>query len=290
MSPSFDREISAALSPFAPRKKRWGATFAERKATLHGRYGLTLVELLMTIAVVGLIGAALAALATAVEQGSQYTNGHGAATQGARVALGRIRHHVETATATADFPGFAVFGQTVGAWAFPDTLVVWHPSAAPANAAGPPLFSELIIYCPSPTAPHELLEITIPGYQVGTPPLSSRALWLSELDAIKSSGSARRVTLLGNLRTARPSDFLPPRGCVRFAERVSPSASDWNSYLAGSTDWGDLPWALDIHGSQTGLRQAWCRVELQLDADPSPSGESPLAFFGSAALNYMLRK
>jgi hypothetical protein len=248
-----------------------------------------LVELMMTIAVIGLIAVALGAFATAVEQGSQYTNGHGSATQSARVALQRIRHHVETATATADFPGFAVFGQTVGSWEFPDTLVVWHPSAAPANADGPPLFSELVIYCPSPTAPNELLEITIPSYQVATPPLSSTA-WRSELDSIKASDSARRVTLLENLRTAQPSGFLPPRGCVRFAQRVLPSNSDWNRYLTGLTNWDDLPWAMGIHGSQTGMRQAWCRIELQLDADQSPSGESPVPFFGSAALNYQLRK
>ncbi len=254
------------------------------------RRGLTLVELLMTIAVISLIGAALAAFATAVEQGSRYTDGHGAATQSARVALGRIRHHVESATATADFPGFAVFSQTVGSWEFPDTLVVWHPDAAPANADGPPLFSELVIFCSSPTAPNELLEITIPSYEAATPPLSSTASWLNELDSIKSSNAARRVTLLDNLRTARPSDYLPPRGCVRFAQRVLPSAADWNDYLSGSTGWDDLPWALGIHGSQTGMRQAWCRVELQLDADSSSSGESPVPFFGSAALNYQLRK
>lgn len=256
----------------------------------RNRCGLTLVELLMTIAVIGLIGVALAAFATAVEQGSRYTDGHGAATQSARVALQRIRHHVETATATADFPGFAVFGQTVGSWEFPDALVVWHPDAAPANADGPPLFSELVIFCPSPVAPNELLEITIPSYQVATPPLSSTASWLTALDTIKTSNAARRVTLLENLRTARASDYLRPRGCVRFAQRVLPSAADWNGYLAGSTNWDDLPWAIGIHGSQTGMRQAWCRIELQLDADPSPSGESPVPYFGSAALNYQLRK
>jgi hypothetical protein len=76
---------------------------------------------------------------------------------------------------------------------------------------------------------------------------------------------------------------------VRFHVTLRPSESDWAEYENGDLAWTDLPWAQSIHGSQTGLRQAWCRVELQLMPGDSafavdPEGDTAVTFFGSAAI------
>jgi hypothetical protein len=87
------------------------------------------------------------------------------------------------------------------------------------------------------------------------------------------------------------------RGCLRFAQRVLPSADDWTAYLNASDEagmWAALPWAQSIYGTRTGLRQSWVRFELQLlpgevvahDAAALPAAP----FFGSAALYYEMHR
>jgi len=56
-----------------------------------------------------------------------------------------------------------------------------------------------------------------------------------------------------------------------------------------------VPWVQDIHGPNTGLRQAWCRFELQLtpgeDSRASdPNGDTAIPFFGSGAIYYQLER
>jgi prepilin-type N-terminal cleavage/methylation domain-containing protein len=257
------------------------------------RRGLTLTELMISIAVMGMIAVALGAFAMAVEQANEYTKGHGQATQNARVVLQRIRHHIESANATADYPGFVVFNDKVSGFEFPSVLVIWHPDGEPANPDGPPLYSELVIYCPSPIEPHKLLEVTFPNNNNATPPFASISSWKSRLAFLRAYATARRVELLTSLRTETVAANGRKLGCVRFQRRLLPSIEDWADYQDGTTNWEDLPWALGIYGSNSGLRQAWCQIELQLtseeDAENSDGG-TPVPFFGSAALNYELRK
>lgn len=276
----------------APRGAR-----CRHRCTAGPRSGLTLLELLIAMSIMVIVVAALAGLARAVQLGSEYGEGHGAATQHARVVIERISRSVQQATASESFPGFLVVAEEAGAWRFPDTLVVWRPEGAPADPDGLPRFSELVIYCPHPDVPNQLLEVTVPGDGRTVPPVEQEAQWASELAAIKSSGGARAVALTTLLRTCSPPDLgeTQGRGAVRFEARLRPSAAEWTAYKAGTLAWNDLSWVQGIHGSGTGLRQAWLRMELQLmpgekAAADDPGGQQAIPFFGSAALYYEMNR
>lgn len=265
-------------------------TFLHRSKTR----GMTMMEAIVAIAIMGIVAISLAALGSAVETTSEYTFGNGAAIQQARVALLRIRNKISTATASEGFPGFFVSNDFVSGADYPDTLVVWSPlSGAAVNADGPPLYSELLIYCADPAVPNEFVELRAASDVRPTPDLYDASTWLTELAAIKADATADRSVLIETLRTAQPNALTAARGVVRFTQRVLPSPTEWASYQAGSTTWENLAWVQDIRGSNFGLRQAWCQIELQLLADEAgrvASSNRILPFFGSAALYYQLEK
>src|SRR6202007_2754987 len=118
--------------------------------------GLTMVELLMAVGIMGILAGTMSAMAIAVQKSAVYNYGRSTSAQNARVAWERINRMVLTATTAENYPGVAVCTTTLGSYLFPDTLVVWHPFSAPANAAGPPLISELIFYCVDPNNPNNL--------------------------------------------------------------------------------------------------------------------------------------
>ena len=262
------------------------------------RRAVTLPELLLSIALMSMVALAMAALATAVRSTRGYAEGQGTAAQHARVALARIRGTVEGAYATADFPGMAVLSTTVGSYSFPDTLVVWKPTGSPAHAAGPPLYSELVIYCPDPAAPYRLVEITAPTDTRTTPALTDTSAWLSNVNAIKTSSAATKTILTDMMRIASTgsgtsSSSNQLRGAVRFNVVVRPTQADWTSYKNGTLAWSALNWVQDIYSSQTGLRQSWCRTELQLVSTTTTTATAiseAIPFFGSATLYYELTK
>jgi len=258
---------------------------------------MTLVELLIAMAVMAMIVGALGGLAVGIQQGYEYAEGHGAATQHARVAIERIAKTVNEATANEQFPGFLAIAEQQGTWRFPDTLVVWHPSGAPADPAGLPRFNELVIYCPDASVPNRLVEITVPADARTVPPVDNAAQWTAEVQAIKKSNAAQSVVLTDLLRTCAVGESLPLkwRGAVRFESRLLPTATEWSQYKSGTRQWKDLSWVQYIYGSQTGLRQAWLRMELQVLPGAQwvatdPAAQRAVPFFGSAAVYYELHK
>ena len=278
----------------------------EKRGLLLGdgrRSGMTLLELLIAMSIMVMVVGTLGALSKGVQEGYRYTEGHGLATQHARVVLDRIGRTVREATANDKFPGAIVVATQVSSWRFPDTLAVWHPDGDPAEPDGLPRYNELVIFCPHPNEPGRLVEI------VGTQdvPLSAdEGNWAAQIDAIKSAGSDQAVTLTELVRTDWVTDAaaLPKwRGAVRFERRLRPSAEDWAACQAVLTSseatkeekeaaWSSVPWVQGIYGSQTGLRQVWLRTELQLTAGETANaaGGQYVPFFGSAALYYEMHK
>lgn len=260
------------------------------------RRGLTLIELLVAMAVIGMVIGTLSTLANAVQQNYEFSHGRDTATQHARVVLDRIAKTIDEATANEQFPGFIVVAETEGAWRFPETLVVWHPSSTPVDPNGLPRFNELVIYCPNAYIPSNLIEITVPGDTRTVPAVTNSAQWLTEIQAIRKSAAVKTVTLTTLLRTCSVTTSSPKwRGAVRFESRLRPTADEWTNYKAGSLAWKDLNWVQGIYGSQTGLRQTWLRMELQLlpvaDAsDPAAATATAIPFFGSAAIYYEMHK
>jgi hypothetical protein len=260
------------------------------------RGGLTLLELLIAMSILVMVAGTLASLARGIQQGYEYTEGHGLATQHARVVLERIGRCVREATANEQFPGAIVVAEQVGSWRFPDTLVVWHPEASAADPDGLPRYNELVIYCPSPSAPSQLIELTAPLDTRTVPPVDQTAQWATEIANLKQSASSQQVGLTDLVRSGSVNNVSESswRGAVRFETRLRPSEQEWDDYQDSSRPWDELSWVQGIYGSQTGLRQTWVRMELQLMPGEAVAGDPaalrPIPFFGSAALYYELSR
>ncbi len=262
------------------------------------RCGLTLMELLIATSIMAMVAGTLGALAHGVQSAFEYTEGHGLATQHARVVLDRIAQHVETATASEEFPGFLVVPWREGSLDFPEMLVVWHPDEKAADPDGLPRYDELVIYAPNPSVPSQLLEFTIPSDARTVPPPGDLAQWRSELDALRSSGRLRSFVLTNLLRMCRVPEAGGDsqwRGAVRFGARLRPSEADWARYESGELEWAELPWARGTYGSRTGLRQAALQIEIQLMPGKAPvlgeaSAQTAVPFFGAAARYYPLER
>ncbi len=167
------------------------------------RRGLSLIELTFSMLVMALVAGTLVALSHGVETSNEYSQGYGTATQHARVALERIDRTVNEAYGKGTYPGVWVTQDTDGTWTYPNTLIVWHPAATPVNPAGPPLVQELVVFCPDPNTPGNLLQMTWPG---NTTPMPSDSASLTTLiNSLKSSGSSSKVVLTTLLRVVSVS-------------------------------------------------------------------------------------
>jgi prepilin-type N-terminal cleavage/methylation domain-containing protein len=264
---------------------------SQRKRTI--RRGLTIIELLFAVMIMAMVAAALQAMIGSVQLANDYSQGYGTATQHARVAISRIETAVHQAYGKSIYPGVWVTQDTDGQWTYPNTLVVWQPSGTPANAAGPPLVQELVIFCPDPNAPNDLVQLTVPR-NTTTVPTTNSASFTTLINSLKTSSTASKVVLTNLLQVAAVSSTVggaASRSGVRFVATLTPSAASWSSYLSGGTAWGNLPWAQGMCSAAEGRRMVWLRSEIQLVPGVEWTGENsaaatPVPFFGSACFSY----
>jgi prepilin-type N-terminal cleavage/methylation domain-containing protein len=262
------------------------------------RRGMTLVELLLAMSILTIMAGVMGGLALAVQQSNEFCQNQSTAIQHSRVTMERITRTVRQAYATGTFPGVAVTSDAVSGWTFPDTLLVWHPTGAAANPQGPPLIKELVIYCPDPDNPYQLLEITAPTDNRVIPLDSTlnTGAWPATLLALKRAATSKKVVLTDLVRVAsstssNPLDTTNLRGQLRFEVDMYPSLAEWTSYQAGTLTWKNMSWAQGMYGSTSGLRQVSVRIELQLtpglaDGQPDPLGQQSTPFFGGASFCY----
>ncbi len=262
------------------------------------RVGLTLLELLIASSIMAIMAGVLGALALSVQMQSEHSQGHGEAVQHARVVIDRLQRLMNEATANEQFPGFYIQSEKVGPYWYPDTIVIWHPETVALDPQGLPRWNEVIIICPDDESPNVLLEITDPTNTATVPATSNASAWSSALSSIRQSNAVERVELTPLLRTASTTlgaANTNERAAVRFDLRLRPDDAEWADYKAGNRSWNNLPWVQGIRGTKAGLRQSWCRIELQMvpgvdsPAD-DPSGQKALTFFGSAAVYYELHQ
>ena len=254
----------------------------------HNRRGLTLTELIIAGAIMAMLTIGMGSLVMTVHATNAYCRGQAIAAQHARVTLDRLDRAVRQARGNREFPGCLVVSQTAGGFDFPDTLVVWSPTGAPAAPLGLPRVSELVLYCPDSANPARLVELRAPGNTNPCPDPADEAGWLALVSAIRSSAQSEKTELTSRLRTAAASGN-ELRGCLRFEILMSPSASDWSQYRAGTLGFKDMDWPLDYYSTQTGIRRVVVQTELQI----MPGDESDalaVPFFGSATLTYELVK
>jgi hypothetical protein len=255
---------------------------------------MTLAELLVSSTIMVFVAGAMGTLAYTVQNTNKFSQGNAIAAQHARVVVQRMQRIMQQATASREFPGFAVFSESVGQYDFPDTLVVWHPESVALDPEGLPLFEELVVFCPNPDQPNQLWEIIVTNDNRQVPPLTDTSGWLSELAAIKKSTSNKKVTLSNLLRTPTTSGHKR-RGAIRFERRLLPTDDELDNYDNGDLGWEELAWPQDFYGTETGLRQSWCSFELHVMPGESaftsdPAGKTAIPFFGSAALYYEIKK
>jgi prepilin-type N-terminal cleavage/methylation domain-containing protein len=249
--------------------------------------GFTLIELLLAIGILTMCVVALGMMARAVEISTEFNQGYGTAALHAQVAFDRISRAVTGASNNATYAGAWVTQDTVSSWTFPDTLIVWRPSSGtPANSQGAPLASELVLFCPDPSAPNQLVEITVPTDTSTLPSPTNASTFKTYIDGLKTESGVQKTLLTDLIRTATDSANTL-RGCVRFAVTLNPSDVDIASYRAGTMTWANVPWAQGIWSVNIGMRQVWVRTELQMMPSGSSlvtksTGMQPVPFFGSA--------
>lgn len=287
--PGCSKQSGCLLAPKASR--------TELVPGSHSRKGMTLVELLVASSMLLMLAGVIGGLASAVQTSSGYSQGHAEAAQHARVAIERISRDISRATAVGDYPGFAVVYDDIGGVKYPETLLVWRPTnGTPANASGPPLISELVIYCADPKQPQQLLQIRAPQ-DSRTIPLDAslnQSPWIETIAAVKTDAQSECVVLTNLLRAATVSgNKAAQRSAVRFVQELQPSADEMTAYRAGTQTWSSLAWPQGMYGTQTGMRQSWLRLELQLmpgtESRTDATGQQAAPFLGSAALSYQLR-
>ena len=258
------------------------------------RCGFTFTELLIASTIMTLVAGAMGSLVLAVHNANDYCHGQSVAAQHARVAIERIERAVRGATASEQFPGCLVLFDEVGAWDFPDTLVVWSPTTVAVDPAGLPRVRELLIFCPDPAQPSRLLEIRLPSNST-VPAVTNLAGWQALVDGIKANAASERVELSNRLRTAAvtegSNDPADLRACIRFRTILAPDATEWAAYRAGTKQWTDLSWPLGLRGSTTGIRRVVCQCEIQTLSDGSATAaQTAVPFFGSATLTCELKR
>lgn len=255
------------------------------------RRGLTLIELMIATSIMTIMAGVLGGLALSVQMQSRHSQGHGEAVQHARVVLDRMQRAMHEAQTSPSFPGFHVVADTYGTYKLPDTIVIWKPQTTAVDPKGLPRWNEVVVYAPRPTSPNILLEIRNPSDSRVVPPLTDTTAWRNELITLKASNTTEVVELTPLLRTANIATVGVPRlhAAIRFDTLTRPDDVQWAQYKSGTRSWENIDWVQSIYGTKTGLRQHWCRIELQLqpgvDADlDDTTGQSALTFFGSAAV------
>jgi len=255
-----------------------------------------LAELLCAVAILTVLAGAMGTLAYGVGNANDYCRGQNEAAQHARVVLERIRRNVINCKASESFPGCLVASTTVGAYSYPDRLLIWKSDGVAAGATEYPKYKDLIVYTYNPSKPTELLEVTSTDTTVLTS--STNTALNSVVAALLSSNNSTKTVITDRLDIAtagaatRLVDRLADgtsRGMVRFRIIMSPTATQWTEYKGGSRTWSNIDWPLDQYGANFGNRRVSCLTEIQMLADDN--GEKPaVPFFGSATKIYQLAK
>lgn len=259
------------------------------------RKGLTLPELIISIAIMVMIAGAMAVLSNGVQSVAEHTQGLDLASQHGRIAMSRIDNNLRKAFANESFPGVFVLSTTSGSYTFPDTLFIWRPDVAAANPAGLPMVRELVVYTPDATSPNNLLEVTWPSSSATCPATSDVTSWSTLANNFRTGNGPVRTVLTNMLRSNPVSaNSSTIKGAIRFRVMMQPDATDWAAYRAGTLSWSNLDWPQDLRGSTTGTRIVACQTEMQLLPTTgeinNSTGLGILPMFSSSSISYSLNK
>lgn len=175
---------------------------------LAQRRGMTLVELLISMMVLGLMSVVLAGMSNAVNSAWEYTKGVGGTEQQASAVIDRIKYMVgQTGTyRVAGQPtrlGMAVVEREVSSTTVPDVLVLWTGGrdggmAALGQQTRLPIASELLAYTWNEKSPSQLVEVAFPGDSTTVDFASSD--FAASVATLLASPTVERIPLCERLR------------------------------------------------------------------------------------------
>jgi len=268
--------------------------------------GVTLIELLMALTITTTLSIVLGGLMLAVQAAREHTEGMEEATAQAQASLERVRYMVAHAgvyqlDGAETVLGLAVVGRAWSSSLLPSILVVWSGGRGGGMAeAGVqsrlPEVDEIVMYSYDESAPSRFVEIIVPG---DSTEIDFKAADFDDtILSLISSASAEQLLLCDRLRrstlSGSPPFSDPGVGNVSFGLEQLPDEASIAAVTPGTQAWNDLVWSQAIVSSDSGMRQATVRMEIQVEpySFEAPSTDSiPIAapFFGSASYRYVYR-
>lgn len=174
------------------------------------RWGLTLPELLLSMAIMSLMSVVLAGMSHAVNSAWTYTTGVDATEQQASAVLDRIKFMVAQAgiyrvTGQPTRLGVAVVSRSVGTTIVPDVLVLWTGGrnggmAALGAQTRLPQASELLVYTWSSDSPNQLIEVAFPSNTTAVDFAASN--FADTVAALLALPNAERIAITDRLRVS----------------------------------------------------------------------------------------
>lgn len=261
------------------------------KGSFNLKRGLSLAELLVASAVMGIICLSFGTLAMSVQMANEYSQEKNLVGQHARVILQRVERTMQSAYATESFPGMLPITYYYASYDFPQAIAIWAPTGDP--IASYPRIDELVVFAVDPDNSNRLLEIRNESDTRSAPGLTDEAGWRTLITDLINSADSEIVEISDLVRAGKAgSNYY---STLRFETRVLPSDADIAAARAGSVDWEDLNWATSIYSAKAGLRQVWCHFEWQLVPNANLEEhaqlrEQAVPFFGSSAIFYQVTK
>jgi len=257
----------------------------------NSKRGLSLAELLVASAVMGIICLSFGTLAMSVQMANEYSQEKNLMGQHARVILQRVQRAMQESHATESFPGILPISYYYASYDFPQAIAVWDPTGVALGSY--PRVDELVIFAADPDQPNQLLEIRNPSDTRAAPGLTDESAWRTLVADLIDSSSSEIVEISDLIRAGKAGSN--EYSTLRFETRMVPSDAEIAAARAGTVDWEDLNWATSIYSSQAGIRQVWCHFQWQLvpSSEISEHGrlqEQAVPFFGSSAIYYQVTK
>lgn len=259
------------------------------RRTHFRKSGLTLAELLVASAVMGIICLGFGTLAMSVQMANAYAQEKNQIGQHARVVLLHVERKVQNAHATEAFPGCMPITYVDGSYDFPQAIAVWTPIGEPNNDY--PLVSQLTLFACDPSSPNRLLQISNTADSGVAPALNNPSAWRTLVTNLISASDSEVSEISDQIRAGKIGSRY--YSTLRFQTRITPTDSELASARSGTSQWEELDWPTSIYSSDSGLRQVWCHFEFQLvpSNDVTTHGslqDLAVPFFGSSALYYQV--
>ncbi|HVV99330.1 MAG TPA: hypothetical protein VHB77_03250 [Planctomycetaceae bacterium] len=252
----------------------------------------------MSLTITSLLALVFGSLMLAMQMAWQHSGGIASCNAESRVALNRIRYMISQAgiyrvAGESQQLGVAVLNTSAGGETLPQTLVVWSGGRTGGMATQGlqsrlPLISELVIYTLDPGNSSHLIEVVA---STNTNSIDfAAANFASTVQSLLAAPQLDKVLLCDRIRQTNLSGTIV--GNVHFEMFQTPSDAAIAAATPGTTAWNSLTWCQGIVASDSGLRQATVRTELQLEpalGAPVLTTSSPtaLAFLGSASCRYV---